>query len=348
MTETGYFFKRISTGVNIPLAPLMSIGRSEDSALRLVEGVPSRHHAQLSSDADGVFIEDLGSTNGTFVNGQRLDASVRRKLAAGDRVRFDIEEFEFIAPAAQPSSDADKTVFRPPDADKTVFRAPQAPKTVVEPRRTPAEEPAAQKAAPSRAPETGKHAAARPPDVEKSNASAMGHLPRSFPEPSGKETVFMKPRKSANNDTTAPSMLAAVDAPCLWVASGERAGEKIELRTGVSSKAVWSIGSGEDRDIRLSDPGVSAVHATLRSENRTWQLTDEASANGTFVNDIRMLNSYLSDRDRVRLGPVECVFRAPPAGGARGSGSRWRKIAIIVAVACVVTLAVLFALMKLL
>ena len=327
MTETGYFFKKLSTGVNIPLAPLMSIGRSEDSALRLVDGVPSRHHAQLSSDAGGVFIEDLGSTNGTFVNGQRLDASVRRKLAAGDRVRFDVEEFEFIAPAAQPSSDADKTVFRPPDADKTVFRPAQAPKTVVEPRRTPAEEPAAQKQA---------------------DASAMGHLPRSFPEPSGKETVFIKPRKTANSDATAPSMLAAVDTPCLWVASGERVGQKIELRTGVSSKAVWSIGSGEDRDIRLPDPGVSAVHATLRNENRTWQLTDEASANGTFVNDIRMLNSYLSDRDRVRLGPVECLFRAPPAGGARGTGSRWRKIAIIAAIACAITLAVLFALMKLL
>src|SRR5271168_2600275 len=148
MTETGYFFKKISTGVNIPLAPLMSIGRSEDSALRLVEGVPSRHHAQLSSDAGSVFVEDLGSTNGTFVNGQRLDASVRRKLVAGDRVRFDIEEFEFIAPAAQPSSDADKTVFRPPDADKTVFRAPQAPRTVLEPRRTAPEAPAAQKPAP--------------------------------------------------------------------------------------------------------------------------------------------------------------------------------------------------------
>jgi len=339
MTEARYFFKKLSSGEQIPLAPVMSIGRGEDSALRLVNGQPSRHHAQVNSESGNVFIEDLGSVNGTFVNGQRLDARVRVKLMAGDRVRFDIEEFEFIAPTVAAPTDADKTVFRAPVPEKTVLRAPapavagsEAPRRIVaEPRRT----------------DEGL-ARANPSAAEKV-ASGKADLPGAFMDPSGKETVYFdsKQRKNIKSGAAASSALALVDTPCLWVVSGDHTGQKIELRTGAATKGAWSIGSGEDRDVRLQDPGVSAIHATLRNENRTWQLTDDVSANGTFVNDRKVLKSYLSDGDRLRLGPVECVFRAPPQAVKREAGG-WRKIALIVTAAFLITLAVLFALMKVL
>uniref|UniRef100_UPI0034D98250 FHA domain-containing protein n=1 Tax=Armatimonas sp. TaxID=1872638 RepID=UPI0034D98250 len=43
----------------------------------------SRRHAQLVSENGGVALEDLGSTNGTFVNGQRI---TRVALALGDQI----------------------------------------------------------------------------------------------------------------------------------------------------------------------------------------------------------------------------------------------------------------------
>lgn len=328
MSDTRYFFKKMSTGESVPIAALMSIGRSEDSTLRLVDGQPSRHHAQVSSDPDNVFVEDLGSTNGTFVNGRRLDARVKLKLTAGDRVRFDTEEFEFIAPGATPRRDADKTVFRTPEpnaADKAI-----APRTVVEARRPMAEAPAAQKA----------------PAPEKADLPGKVELPGAFMDPSGKKTVFIDQKRKPVKSSPAPSpALALVDTPCLWVVSGEQAGQKIELKTGAATKGAWSIGSGEDRDVRLQDPGVSAIHATLRNQSGIWQLTDDVSANGTFVNDNKVLNRFLNDGDRVRLGPVECVFRIPPPGDEHAAGS-WRKIALIVTAAFLVTLLALFAFMK--
>ena len=141
MPTTRLVLKKVPQGNEIAIVGLMSVGRSEESALRLLEGKPSRNHAVISTDSASAFIEDLGSTNGTFINDRRIDAHVKTKLNAGDRVRFDTEEFLFgDAPAAAPV-----------DADKTQFRAP--------PPRKPETEPVAAAPAPA--------TAARPPAAAK-------------------------------------------------------------------------------------------------------------------------------------------------------------------------------------
>ena len=60
-------------------------GRAPDTDVVLDEdGTVSAHHARAGRRDDGVVIEDLGSTNGTFVNGERLTAP--RTLRFGDVV----------------------------------------------------------------------------------------------------------------------------------------------------------------------------------------------------------------------------------------------------------------------
>lgn len=46
----------------------------------------SRAHARFSCEAGGWWVEDLGSTNGTFVNGQQLEAHRRHTVRAGDKI----------------------------------------------------------------------------------------------------------------------------------------------------------------------------------------------------------------------------------------------------------------------
>ena len=59
------------------------IGRSSELEMVLIEDMVSRHHAKITTTNDEITIEDLGSTNGTFVNGEKI---TKCKLKEGDRI----------------------------------------------------------------------------------------------------------------------------------------------------------------------------------------------------------------------------------------------------------------------
>lgn len=72
--------------------PLM-IGRADDCGLVLGSSSVSRHHCRIFRDGDGYTVEDLGSTNGCFVNG----AAIKRfALRDGDRLRVGHCELKFF------------------------------------------------------------------------------------------------------------------------------------------------------------------------------------------------------------------------------------------------------------
>ncbi len=75
-------------GAIIPLvAPPITIGRADDNRVRLSPTTKlSRHHAELTEDGGVWFVRDLGSMNGTYVNGERIEWP--RELKPGDRIRM--------------------------------------------------------------------------------------------------------------------------------------------------------------------------------------------------------------------------------------------------------------------
>lgn len=92
----------VERGPNAGLAYVLgegdtSTGRSEDSDIFLGDVTVSRHHARFQVDDDGLLLEDLGSTNGTYVNGERRD---RIRLEAGDEVI--IGKFHLVVIAGDP------------------------------------------------------------------------------------------------------------------------------------------------------------------------------------------------------------------------------------------------------
>ncbi len=64
------------------------IGRARECQLVIDSTQISRQHAQLEQDHDQILLTDLGSTNGTLVNGERLTAHIPRRLRAGDKLNL--------------------------------------------------------------------------------------------------------------------------------------------------------------------------------------------------------------------------------------------------------------------
>jgi pSer/pThr/pTyr-binding forkhead associated (FHA) protein len=62
------------------------IGREPDNAIRLADDKASRHHATITQRTEGFVLTDLGSSNGTFVDGERITEP--RLLTPGVEIRI--------------------------------------------------------------------------------------------------------------------------------------------------------------------------------------------------------------------------------------------------------------------
>ena len=73
-----------ASGTFVPLSqPVTTIGRSSSNQLVLDDDMVSREHARVVSGSNVHTLYDLGSSNGTLVNGQRV---TQRVLQVGDQI----------------------------------------------------------------------------------------------------------------------------------------------------------------------------------------------------------------------------------------------------------------------
>jgi len=95
----------------------VTLGRSNDCDITLGVAHLSRRHAKLNLHGDQLEVEDLRSSNGTFINGKRVEKSL---LKDGDELSFDTLSFR----VSGPTDDSDSTMLRAPQADvnKTTIR----------------------------------------------------------------------------------------------------------------------------------------------------------------------------------------------------------------------------------
>jgi DNA-binding NtrC family response regulator len=83
---------------------------------------------------------------------------------------------------------------------------------------------------------------------------------------------------------------------------------KDEGRELVIQKSLVSIGTLPESDLALTDPTVSRHHAEVEERADGWVLRDHDSTNGTFLDDVRVREAYLSPGSRIRLGQTEMTF----------------------------------------
>lgn len=90
------------------------IGRGGELDITLVEDMVSRKHAKIAVEADKIVIQDLGSTNGTFVNGEKIR---RARLKEGDRVLIGTSIMRVVSTADMPDKQGGMPLRAPNPVD---------------------------------------------------------------------------------------------------------------------------------------------------------------------------------------------------------------------------------------
>ncbi|MEO8741744.1 MAG: FHA domain-containing protein [Lysobacteraceae bacterium] len=88
-------------GKMYPVPGATVIGRAPECGIPVPVDEISRRHVELKPTADGLSVEDLGSANGTYVNGQRVQKGF---MKPGDELRLDAVRFILVAPGQEVAS----------------------------------------------------------------------------------------------------------------------------------------------------------------------------------------------------------------------------------------------------
>jgi pSer/pThr/pTyr-binding forkhead associated (FHA) protein len=307
-----------------------TLGRSSTCNLVAESGAVSKVHARLVRSADQLLLEDLGSSNGTFVNDQPTMAAALRDgdvIALGGvaRYRVTIEMGEITSTSgARELPEAAMTSAKHPrprfsaewrtrfewDSDEYL--------AIAEVQRLAAEKDAREKGGtgPSPVVKVGKDPTVAPPPKAAPRptpaAAAPAAPPAAEPAPAAAKPAAPAPRPEPPPRPAAPPAPAAAPRPA--PASPRPTGPIVEVRltaTGLELLATETgahdLGRAKDAALRVNDPTVSRQHARLiLSDDRSVvYIQDRGGANGTRLNGVAVEQlQIVKEGDTIGIGDV--------------------------------------------
>ena len=103
---------------------ILRLGRDASSTIQLHDTEVSRHHAELRRSDEDFTVADLNSSNGTFVNGQRI---IHHHLASGDQIQVGGTLMLYTGPAGESGEDLaasiDIAAAQPPEEQSRIIRS---------------------------------------------------------------------------------------------------------------------------------------------------------------------------------------------------------------------------------
>lgn len=246
----------------------ITIGRQEGNTIRLTERNVSRRHARLMRLNGHVVVEDLGSSNGTRINGERI--SGQSQVKDGDLIQ--IGDYDL---ALQSDTSAQATL--PPKS-----------------RMMPTAEDAADGHS---EPETETEAPVQDEEPGTSPSASSAEQRRH-------STAIIKMDAVEGNRNRKVEELEAEDAPRLVVVSAELRGQeysciRTEMKIGRTDDNDIVI---DHRSLSRTHAKL------VREENGEWRILDMQSANGLTVNGESYAQAPLNNGDIVELGHVKLKF----------------------------------------
>ncbi len=254
------------------------IGRSSSCDIPVQVGHASREHARIIEKNGEVILEDLHSTNGTFVNNTRIHSAT--VLKPGDVIRFDEDAFTL-----QKEGEDDATVFARPDRGKAAKSV-----LVIEEEDE---------------------------DDDDATAFYQSYvMPPGWSDFESDKGTPRDERKQQAIDRFLEKTLSAVQGKN-GIALIFFAGDKppvIKVLFSRGSECQWSIGRSTSSDVHVSEPGLSKDHANLKYKKNAWTLEDNNSTNGIWRDGKKQSAVTLNDDVVLDLGSVQLQVRIISAG----------------------------------
>ena len=312
------------------------IGRIADNDLVIPDPSISRRHARLLRQGGQTVLEDLGSSNGTYLNGQRLSAPTLLRsgdtFTLGPAIRL---RFQASLPIARPASaqvgsqpvgfasQPNKTVAissqsipgatiaQPDPASRPLEQAPQIHITIS------GEAPQAYRLQGQRV------TIGRGPDndiVIPSQIISNHHAVLDWHQ----GIYYLSPFPDVTNpvyfDGKPLSGAVALRNGSLLRIGGQNPGLMVTIQYHITAdfqeappiqfdeKNQVHIGRDANNDLSLPSPTVSRYHAIVERIGQRYRVRDLDSSNGTFVNDQRITGeTWLKSGDTIRIGPYSFV-----------------------------------------
>ena len=303
--------------------PEIVIGRDSGVDVVISSSAVSRRHARLMREGEGYVLEDLGSSNGTYLNGERLVG--RRLLKSGDQIRL--------------GAAITLTYEAPPSRAETVLRS--APPIAYSGLQTVVgEEP--QLLANASPPKlivaiaggsSQTHILTRPTltigrvednDIVISSqivSRQHAHLEqvnggyKLVVAPEAKNPVLFEGRPLdgsrvlRHGDTF---RIGSLDPGMMVTLTYDAPGEvsrEVERDIVFGERTLIQVGRDPSNDVVLSSPNVSRFHAQVERVGQRYRVADLRSSNGTFVNGERVDGAaWLKPDDSIRIGQYRFVM----------------------------------------
>jgi len=301
--------------------PRLTIGRELGSDIDISISSPtvSRKHATLTHEGDQWFVSDLGSSNGTFVNGHRISEEAHA-IKPGDRIQVAgavtlLLQSDKPAPSEKQDHPAGATMM----ADEIELPSLEEPPTltVTVAGKDPQTHVLTQDVITlGRAPEN---------DIVIDSPIVSRFHGRFEKVPGGYQIVSLsdatnpflfegRPLSGAHRLVHGDVIRIGGLDPGLMVtityvspSQAEAVEKAIQVTFG--EKSIIQLGRDPENDVVLDTPVVSRFHAQIERVGQRYRIQDLNSSNGTFVNEKQIEEiTWLSRDDTIRIGPHRFVM----------------------------------------
>ena len=323
---------------------IVNVGRAADNELSLPYATVSLHHARVLADAAGCGVMDLGSSNGTRLNGVEIPIKVAQTLREGDvveigpyQLRFHAAQGRVAPPAgARPSTAAAGAAAAGLRPGHTVVLPPDLPARLIVSTPQGTREFPLKKDSVTLGREADNDIVIEAEAVSRHHAVMTRRGPAYLITDLGSTNgidvagVLVKEKlltpgdyvcigHSVTLEYKAAEDLAADMAAAALAGPGARpSGYGAAYAPQAAALPIYEIregdalvlGRGDQTSVHMAHPQVSAQHAEVQRQADQYVIRDMGSSAGTYVNGQLVSQQALRENDVIRIGPNQLVFEA--------------------------------------